>query len=163
MRRDFLVGIGLLASVGAGAGSVLAADLPVRSASPIAAPATCCAVPDWAGFYVGIHGGGGWGHESFDSSESFFFQNQEKMVDPPFLSLLHPVPVQRAVSSASSSATTGNGDRSSGAWKSTSAARISTSRPISLARSCYPRGLSTRSHATKRSTNWLPPVVGSAT
>jgi outer membrane immunogenic protein len=72
MRRDFLVGIGLLASVGAGAGSALAADLPVRSASPIAAPATCCAVPDWAGFYVGIHGGGGWGRESFDSSISHF-------------------------------------------------------------------------------------------
>jgi outer membrane immunogenic protein len=82
MRRDFLVGIGLLASVGAGAGSALAADMPVRPPPPVAAPAACCAVPDWVGFYVGIHGGGGWGRESFDSSEFFFFQNQVKMTDP---------------------------------------------------------------------------------
>jgi outer membrane immunogenic protein len=34
----------------------------------VAAPATCCQppIPDWTGFYVGIHGGGGWGHTSFD-------------------------------------------------------------------------------------------------
>src|SRR5258706_16398104 len=69
MRRDFLVGIGLLASVGAGAGSALAADMPVRPPPPVAAPAICCAVPDWVGFYVGIHGGGGWGHTSFDPGE----------------------------------------------------------------------------------------------
>ncbi len=40
---------------------------------PAAAPVTCCAVPDWVGFYVGIHGGGGWGHTSFDPQE--FFSN----------------------------------------------------------------------------------------
>src|SRR6266436_3438679 len=70
MHRDFLLGIGLLASVAAGAGSAVAADMPVRPPPPVAAPATCCAVPDWTGFYVGIHGGGGWGHTSFDPSES---------------------------------------------------------------------------------------------
>src|SRR5215470_2875545 len=70
MRRDFLFGIGLLASVGAGAGSAVAADIPVRP-PPAAAPATCCAVPDWAGFYVGIHGGGGWGHDSVEQ-QTFF-------------------------------------------------------------------------------------------
>jgi outer membrane immunogenic protein len=70
MRRDFLVGIGLLAAVVAGAGSALAADLPVRP-PPAAAPATCCAVPDWVGFYVGVHGGGGWGHTSFDPQHFF--------------------------------------------------------------------------------------------
>src|SRR5262249_26279212 len=69
MRRDFLFGIGLLASVAAGAGSALAADLPVRP-PPAAAPATCCAVPDWVRFYVGISGGGGWGHTSFDPQTS---------------------------------------------------------------------------------------------
>src|SRR5882762_11993542 len=69
MHRDFLFGIGLLASVAAGAGTAVAADLPVRPAPPAAAPATCCAVPDWVGFYVGIHGGGGWGHTSFDPGE----------------------------------------------------------------------------------------------
>jgi opacity protein-like surface antigen len=70
MRRDFLVGIGLFAAVAAGAGSALAADIPVRP-PPVAAPVTCCAVPDWVGFYVGIHGGGGWGHTSFDPQDSF--------------------------------------------------------------------------------------------
>src|SRR5216683_8168198 len=70
MRRDFLFGIGLLASVAAGAGSAGAADIPVRP-PPVAAPAICCAVPEWTGFYVGIHGGGGWAHESFEPSESF--------------------------------------------------------------------------------------------
>src|SRR6266851_7084048 len=67
MRRDFLFGIGLVA---AGAGSAVAADIPVRP-PPVAAPAICCAVPEWTGFYVGIHGGGGWAHESFEPSESF--------------------------------------------------------------------------------------------
>jgi len=70
MRRDFLFGIGLLASVAAGVGSAVAADIPVRP-PPAAAPATCCAVPDWVGFYVGINGGGGWGHTSIEPQESF--------------------------------------------------------------------------------------------
>ena len=49
MRRDFLFGIGLVASVAAGAGSAVAADLPVR---PGAAPAAVAPafVPDWVGF-----------------------------------------------------------------------------------------------------------------
>jgi outer membrane immunogenic protein len=70
-------------TIAAGVGLAVAADLPLR---PAAAPAVVAPVyvPDWVGFYVGIHGGGGWGHESFDSSESFFFQNQKKMVDPAF-------------------------------------------------------------------------------
>jgi outer membrane immunogenic protein len=70
MRRDFLVGIGLFAAVAAVAGSALAADLPVRP-PPAAAPAICCAVPEWTGFYVGIHGGGGWGHTSIEPQDSF--------------------------------------------------------------------------------------------
>jgi opacity protein-like surface antigen len=78
MRRDFLVGIGLLASVAVGAGSALAADMPVRPPPTAVAPATCCAVPDWTGFYVGIHGGGGWGHKDFQPSA---FEEG----DPPFL------------------------------------------------------------------------------
>jgi outer membrane immunogenic protein len=82
MRRDFLVGIGLFAAVAAGAGSALAADIPVRP-PPAAAPAICCAVPDWAGFYVGIHGGGGWGHTSFDPQE--FFTNSITGATPNFV------------------------------------------------------------------------------
>jgi outer membrane immunogenic protein len=70
MHRNFLFGIGLVASVAAGAGSAMAADMPVRP-PPAAAPVTCCAVPDWVGFYVGIHGGGGWGHTSFDPQNFF--------------------------------------------------------------------------------------------
>src|SRR6266852_3159246 len=79
MHRDFLFGIGLLASVGACPGSAVAADLPVRP-PPAAAPATCCAVPDWVGFYVGIHGGGGWGHKDFESG---FFSTEPD--DNPFI------------------------------------------------------------------------------
>ena len=65
MRRDFLIGMGLLASVAAGAGSAVAADIPVR---PAAAPAMVAPtfVPDWVGFYVGIHGGGGGAHVTHD-------------------------------------------------------------------------------------------------
>ena len=66
MRVKFLYG--LLASVAAGVGSAVAADMPVRPAvvAPVAAPVY---VPDWAGFYVGIHGGHGWGHTSFEEGE----------------------------------------------------------------------------------------------
>src|SRR5882672_4033019 len=83
MRRDFLVGIGLFAAVAAGAGSALAADIPLRPAPPVAAPATCCVVPDWVGFYVGIHGGGGWGHTSFDPQ--FFSTNSLFGPNPSFV------------------------------------------------------------------------------
>jgi outer membrane immunogenic protein len=82
MRRNFLLGIGLLASVAAGAGSALAADLPVRP-PPAVAPVTCCAVPDWAGFYLGIHGGGGWGHTSFERSQTFIEIDEEFPVTLP--------------------------------------------------------------------------------
>jgi outer membrane immunogenic protein len=73
MHRDFLFGIGMLASVAVGTGSAVAADIPVRSGPPAVAPATCCAPPPpWVGFYVGIHGGGGWSRESIEESFSFF-------------------------------------------------------------------------------------------
>ena len=86
MRRDFLVGIGLLASIVAGAGSAVAADIPLRPAPPAAAPATCCAPPPpWLGFYVGIHGGGGWGRESIDPG---FFDSRD--VFPPFFDFFSP-------------------------------------------------------------------------
>lgn len=68
MRRKFLLGIGLLAFAAAGAGSATAADIaarPVGAPPPAIAPAF---ISDWAGFYIGINGGGGWGHEDFESS-----------------------------------------------------------------------------------------------
>jgi outer membrane immunogenic protein len=44
--------------------------MPVRPGpGAVAAPAIAPGIPDWLGFYVGIHGGGGWAHESFESSE----------------------------------------------------------------------------------------------
>jgi len=70
MRGKFLFGIGLLAFAGAGVESAVAADFPVKAAPPPVAVSPAY-VPDWVGFYVGIHGGGGWGHESFEPSESF--------------------------------------------------------------------------------------------
>jgi outer membrane immunogenic protein len=67
MRRKFLLGIGLLAFAAAGAGSATAADIAARPGPPppVGAPAF---ISDWAGFYIGINGGGGWGHETFESS-----------------------------------------------------------------------------------------------
>ncbi len=61
MSRKFWGGIGLLAAVMAGAGAAGAADL---KAPPRYAPAYAS---EWAGFYIGVHGGYGWGDVSFDS------------------------------------------------------------------------------------------------
>lgn len=65
MRRKFFLGIGMLAFAAAGAGSATAADIAARPAPPppVAAPAF---ISDWAGFYIGINGGGGWAHTKFD-------------------------------------------------------------------------------------------------
>jgi outer membrane immunogenic protein len=41
----------------------MAADLPVKAPPPAAMPVY---LSDWAGFYIGINGGGGWGHTTFD-------------------------------------------------------------------------------------------------
>jgi outer membrane immunogenic protein len=65
MGTKFWCGIGLLASVVAGAGSAVAADLPVKAPPPGVMPAY---LSDWAGFYIGINGGGGWGTTTFDFS-----------------------------------------------------------------------------------------------
>jgi outer membrane immunogenic protein len=65
MRRKFLLSIGLLAFAAAGAGSAVAADIAARPVAPppIMAPPV---VPEWAGFYIGINGGGGWARSSFE-------------------------------------------------------------------------------------------------
>ena len=73
MRRKFLLGIGLLAFAAAGAGSAIAADIGVRPGGPPPAVAPAY-ISDWAGFYVGIHGGGGWSHTAIDPAE---FENFE--------------------------------------------------------------------------------------
>jgi len=65
MGMKLWYGIGLLASIAAGAGSAAAADLAVRPPPPGLAPAY---LSDWAGFYIGINGGGGWASTTFDFS-----------------------------------------------------------------------------------------------
>jgi outer membrane immunogenic protein len=42
----------------------VAADLPVRTYTK--APAIVAAAYDWSGFYIGLNGGGGWGHKCWD-------------------------------------------------------------------------------------------------
>lgn len=64
MRTKLWCAIGLLASIVAGAGAAVAADLAVK-APPGIAPVY---LSDWAGFYIGINGGGGWASTSFDLS-----------------------------------------------------------------------------------------------
>jgi opacity protein-like surface antigen len=65
MGRKFWGSLGLLASVLAGAGVAGAADLAVKAPVYKAPPPVI--LSDWAGFYLGIHGGYGWGKTSFDS------------------------------------------------------------------------------------------------
>jgi outer membrane immunogenic protein len=64
MRREFWVGVGVLALIVAGAGAAGAADMPlVKLKAPPSVPYFY-----WGGFYVGIHGGYGWGDTSFDNA-----------------------------------------------------------------------------------------------
>jgi outer membrane immunogenic protein len=66
MRSEFLCAAALLAAAGAGpaAAADIAAVRPVVQ-QPVASPPH---VPEWVGFYLGIHGGGGWDHTTFDLS-----------------------------------------------------------------------------------------------
>jgi outer membrane immunogenic protein len=87
MRRKFLLGTALLAFAAAGGGSAIAADIAARPGGPpppVAAPAF---ISDWAGFYVGINGGGGWGHTDFQPGifESIGGVSQFPSLVPPNL------------------------------------------------------------------------------
>ena len=68
MKRVFFA----LVSLAALTGTAAAADLPPRMApapyykAPVAVP-----VYNWTGFYIGINGGGGFGHSQWDSTGSF--------------------------------------------------------------------------------------------
>ncbi len=66
MRTKLWCSIGALASMIAAAGTAGAADLPVK-APPRVAPVAPVYLSDWAGFYIGINGGGGWASTTFDS------------------------------------------------------------------------------------------------
>jgi opacity protein-like surface antigen len=71
----------LLAFAAAGAGSATAADIAARPAAPPPPAAAPAFISDWAGFYIGINGGGGWGHEDFDPS--FFVNTMPLLTTPP--------------------------------------------------------------------------------
>jgi outer membrane immunogenic protein len=47
-------------------GPAVAADLPVKTPAPMVAP-----VFSWAGFYIGMNGGGAWGHSDLATSTVF--------------------------------------------------------------------------------------------
>lgn len=63
MKRLVLASLGALALM---MGSANAADLPRRQAMPMKAP-VYEAPYNWTGFYIGINGGGGWGHSDWDA------------------------------------------------------------------------------------------------
>ena len=63
MKRLVLASLGALALM---MGSANAADLPRRQAMPMKAP-MYEAPYNWTGFYIGINGGGGWGHSNWDA------------------------------------------------------------------------------------------------
>jgi outer membrane immunogenic protein len=58
------------------AGAAQAADMPLKAA-PYAAPV----VNDWTGFYLGVHGGYGWGKMGFDSLEATILPNNLGSID----------------------------------------------------------------------------------
>jgi opacity protein-like surface antigen len=64
MRTKFWSGMGVLASIAASVGAANAADMsaPAYKAPPMAP----VIISDWAGFYIGINGGGGWAKNSFE-------------------------------------------------------------------------------------------------
>jgi outer membrane immunogenic protein len=65
MGRKFWGGLGLFASIVAGAGVATAADLAVKAPAPPPPPPPVI-LSDWAGFYLGVHGGYGSANEKFD-------------------------------------------------------------------------------------------------
>src|ERR1700730_8213387 len=62
MKKILVAGIAAAALSGAPA---LAADMPVRAPVYKTAPAP---VFNWSGFYIGVNGGGGWGHEHWNDN-----------------------------------------------------------------------------------------------
>ena len=65
LKRHLLASVAIVAM--AAASPVLAADLPLK------APASVAAAWNWSGFYIGGHGGYGWGQDaSTDINDPFF-------------------------------------------------------------------------------------------
>jgi outer membrane immunogenic protein len=74
MVRKCWGGVALLVSVAAGAGVAGAADLAVKAPVYKAAPAY---MSDWSGFYIGVHGGYGWGYSSIDTPDFPYLQSDD--------------------------------------------------------------------------------------
>ncbi|HEY4982925.1 MAG TPA: outer membrane protein [Pseudolabrys sp.] len=64
MKKVLLASVGLIAL---GVASASAADIPRRQAMPARAPVYVTPPYSWTGFYVGINGGGGWGHSDWSN------------------------------------------------------------------------------------------------
>jgi outer membrane immunogenic protein len=69
MMREVLVASALALSAWTGAAS--AADLPRRPSPPPAYKAPIYTAYNWTGFYLGINGGGGFGHSAWDTTGGF--------------------------------------------------------------------------------------------
>jgi outer membrane immunogenic protein len=67
MKRVLFASVGVL--MAAMTGAAVAADLPRRTEMPAKAPAYVTPVAyNWTGLYIGINGGGIWGHSSFTAA-----------------------------------------------------------------------------------------------
>ena len=61
MKKLLVASVGLIAL---GVASATAADIPHREAMPAKAPVYISQAYNWTGAYVGLYGGGGWGHSN---------------------------------------------------------------------------------------------------
>ncbi len=59
-------------------GPALAADLPLKAPAPMVAPAF-----SWTGFYIGVNGGGAWGHSDVSTSTVFSPTGYFAITSPP--------------------------------------------------------------------------------
>jgi len=64
MMKKVLIASATLTAIGLAAPAVLAAERGIIAPAPAYAP-----VSDWTGFYVGGHGGYGWGHDPYTDTE----------------------------------------------------------------------------------------------
>jgi outer membrane immunogenic protein len=74
MKSVLLASVGVLtlaATLATAAGSASAADLPRRYEPIVPKAPIFSPVYNWTGFYIGINGGGAWGHSDWDSAGSF--------------------------------------------------------------------------------------------
>jgi outer membrane immunogenic protein len=71
MKRVLLETVGIVALATTLAAPAGAADLPRRYGPPPVSPPIYAPIYNWTGLYIGINGGGGWGHSGWDSAGGF--------------------------------------------------------------------------------------------